>query len=392
MSAGKTPPPPSPSPPAGPPAISCCPVCQSEYSERETMHCFTCGWYLMPLPSNFTGAAAAVLASREQVRLAWAREAWSKTQLTTQLNQVHAQLKRARHERAQIHSQLQQVLRGQQEGGLELMAQTLLQVLDGVNRLQDLVEGGAIAADPVPGGASGGASLSPAALSAIAVPPAIPSGSPPVTAYPSPAPAPIPASVPRGATPNSPFPPDPEEVTLLQFEPVAANGTVRGADSGPRSPLPSFSMAVDRGKGALAGAYQALEQLLAQGQWREADIATTQIMLEVVGREKASWLRVEDIENFPPQDLKMLDELWSRYSKNRFGFSTQNRLWTQIVARSTSPVEAWCEFGDALGWHANKSLTFSLKAPAGHLPYCSSVGIWWCSGLFPRAIAAATAQ
>jgi hypothetical protein len=363
------------------------------------MHCFTCGWYLMPLPSNFTGAAAAVLASREQVRLAWAREAWEKTQLTTQLNQVHAQLKRARHERAQIHAQLQQVLRGQQEGGLELMAQTLLQVLDGVNRLQDLVEGGAIAADALPSGASGGGGyLSPAAISAIAVPPAIPSVSPVSPPY-----SPTPAPVPRVATPNIPFPPDPEEVTLLQFEPVAANGSGHssGHNSGhssgsgmgaARSPLPSFSMAVERGKGALAGAYQALEQLLAQGQWREADIATTQIMLEVVGREKASWLRVEDIENFPPQDLKMLDDLWSRYSQNRFGFSTQNRLWSGIVARSTSPVEAWCEFGDALGWHANKSLTFSLKAPAGHLPYCSSVGIWWCSGLFPRAIAAATAQ
>ncbi|GAB4347217.1 MAG: hypothetical protein Fur0042_13370 [Cyanophyceae cyanobacterium] len=350
----------------------------------------------MPLPSNFTAAAAAVLASREQVRLAWAREAWSKTQLTTQLNQVHAQLKRARHERAQLYSQLQQVLRGQQEGGLELMAQTLLQVLDGVNRLQDLVEGGAIAAESLPSGAEGGGGtyLSPATISAIAMPPA---AAPAALHHP---PTPMPAPVPRGATPNIPFPADPEEVTLLQFEPVAANGSARGAGSGPgaempmgaaRSTLPSFSMAVDRGKGALAGAYQALEELLAQGQWREADIATTQIMLEVVGREKASWLRVEDIENFPPQDLKMLDELWSRHSKNRFGFSTQNRIWTQIVARSTSPVEAWCEFGDALGWHANKSLTFSLKAPAGHLPYCSSVGIWWCSGLFPRAIAAATA-
>lgn len=372
------------------------------------MHCFTCGWYLMPLPSNFTGAAAAVLASREQVRLAWAREAWAKTQLTTHLNQVHAQLKRARHERAQIHSQLQQVLRGQREGGMELMAQTLLQVLDGVNRLQDLVEGGAIAppiagpplgqfpshTQPIP--SSHASSHASSHTSFHTSSPASPVPVPPMPPMP-------PGPAPRVATSNIPFPPDPEEVTLLQFvEPAAANGSRASAGSGSgmgagagattRSSLPSFPTPAARGKGALEGAYQALEQLLAKGQWREADIATTQIMLEVVGREKASWLRVEDIENFPPKDLKTLDQLWSRYSSDRFGFSTQNRIWSEIAAHSTSPVEAWCEFGDALGWHANKSLTFSLKAPLGHLPYCSSVGIWWCSGLFPRAIAAANAH
>jgi hypothetical protein len=53
-------------------------------------------------------------------------------------------------------------------------------------------------------------------------------------------------------------------------------------------------------------------------------------MLKVSGREKEGMLDRFSIEKFPSQDLLTLDQLWRRYSKERFGFSVQKRIWQSI--------------------------------------------------------------
>ena len=132
--------------------------------------------------------------------------------------------------------------------------------------------------------------------------------------------------------------------------------------------------------------YRRLHKLLAAGKWSEADRETTRLMLKVAGRSPASWLRIEDIENFPAGDLQAIDRLWVAYSQDQFGFSVQKRLWLDIIDDSTSQVEAWCQFGDRLGWLSKKKMGAGLSSPAGHLPSCSSVGVWWSSGLFLQVL------
>ena len=132
--------------------------------------------------------------------------------------------------------------------------------------------------------------------------------------------------------------------------------------------------------------YRKLHKLLAAGEWYEADRETTRLMLKVAGRSATSWLRIEDIENFPAEDLQAIDRLWVAYSQDHFGFSIQKQLWLDINDGSTSQVEAWCQFGDSLGWLSKKNLGTGLKAPTGHLPSCSSVGVWWSSGLFLQVL------
>ena len=70
--------------------------------------------------------------------------------------------------------------------------------------------------------------------------------------------------------------------------------------------------------------YSRLQQLLAAGNWKEADKETRKVMLQVVSREsKRGWLKTEDIDNFPCEDLQTIDQLWLHYSQGKFGFSVQ---------------------------------------------------------------------
>jgi hypothetical protein len=120
--------------------------------------------------------------------------------------------------------------------------------------------------------------------------------------------------------------------------------------------------------------YSPLRQLLAAGKWKDADLATTAVMLQVCDRKQAGSLTPQDIETFPCPDLQTIDNLWLEYSKGRFGFSVQGHLWQTAGGNSNPDWNAWCRFGQHVGWYVRDSwlwwndLTFSLNAPVGHLP------------------------
>ena len=125
--------------------------------------------------------------------------------------------------------------------------------------------------------------------------------------------------------------------------------------------------------------YIRLENLLAAGEWREADLETTAIMLKISGRESKGWLRAQDIINFPCHDLLKIDNLWVRYSNGKFGFSIQKEIWkscgaTQDNSYQINDVENYYYCGEKLGWKIEDKLltygelSFYLKAPKGHLP------------------------
>ncbi len=118
--------------------------------------------------------------------------------------------------------------------------------------------------------------------------------------------------------------------------------------------------------------YTKLRDLLAAGNWKDADQETLAVMLKASGREKEGYLDPESIVNFPCTDLRTIDQLWVKYSKGLFGFSVQKRIYESVGFY-------YEKFGDRVGWRKlrlffNKEwltyseLTFSLNAPQGHLP------------------------
>ncbi len=129
--------------------------------------------------------------------------------------------------------------------------------------------------------------------------------------------------------------------------------------------------------------YTNLRNLLASGQWREADQETLAVMLKAANREEDRWLRVEDIEEFPCTDLRTINSIWVKYSKGRFGFSVQKRIWESVGGTPNADYETYCHFGDRVKWRVDnkwmwyEDLTFTTEAPAGHLP----VWAWTYPGL-----------
>lgn len=128
--------------------------------------------------------------------------------------------------------------------------------------------------------------------------------------------------------------------------------------------------------------YSKLEELLKQGKWKEADQETAKVMLQAANRISEGWLRYEDINNFPCEDLRTIDQLWVKYSNGKFGFSVQKKIWLEVGGKVDYDMEK--KLGDRIGWRKKDDwinydhLTFSLQAPLGYLPRVFTSG--WGGG------------
>jgi hypothetical protein len=127
--------------------------------------------------------------------------------------------------------------------------------------------------------------------------------------------------------------------------------------------------------------YQTLEVLLKTQQWREADQETYRLIVSTVGKEDGQWFDRKDLEEFPCEDLKTIDDLWVQYSQGRFGLSVQKQIYVDCGAKLDGQYpgdKIWDEFMDRVGWQrkGDKYLnSIDLKANLD----LSSVGEfpWW---------------
>lgn len=122
--------------------------------------------------------------------------------------------------------------------------------------------------------------------------------------------------------------------------------------------------------------YGPLREQLAAQQWQWANAETIGLMLKIVGRQAAGWLRLEDLQQFPVEDLRTIDRLWYNSSGGRFGFCVQQQVWYAVVGTPYAALDDWYAFSDCLGWSLRslwldwRHLIFDLEtAPIGHLPH-----------------------
>lgn len=139
--------------------------------------------------------------------------------------------------------------------------------------------------------------------------------------------------------------------------------------------------------------YTRLHNLLAAGNWEDADYETYRVMLKVVGREEGDWIRDEELMKFPCTDLNAIDRLWVEYSNKRFGFSVQSKIYRECggIPDLNQPQfiysEAWKKFGESVGWKVKgeqywkvlSKVTYNNQAESGHLP----IRIFLCSSQQP---------
>lgn len=128
--------------------------------------------------------------------------------------------------------------------------------------------------------------------------------------------------------------------------------------------------------------YRELVNYLASGSWKEADQETNQLMLQAVGDEavKRGYLTLEEIRNFPCDDLLLIDQLWVKFSGGKFGFSVQKQIWLEVGGKldfgkdEKAAIAAYEKMSDRNGWRVNGDftsyqVTFDTSAAAGHLPF-----------------------
>ncbi|UJS06233.1 GUN4 domain-containing protein [Cylindrospermopsis raciborskii] len=142
--------------------------------------------------------------------------------------------------------------------------------------------------------------------------------------------------------------------------------------------------------------YKRLENLLKPKRFREADEETAKIMVEIANKQSDGWLRAEDAEKFPHQELLTIDDLWLRYSQGKFGISIQQQIYKNLGGTKEYSPSIWISFGDRTGWRHNgywlsynsiMSLYYddlwSLYAPKGQLPLLGGWEQWGCEvGMF----------
>lgn len=152
--------------------------------------------------------------------------------------------------------------------------------------------------------------------------------------------------------------------------------------------------------------YKRLENFLKAEKFQEADLETKNIVLFYSGKKHDEKMEIEEIRNLPESVLIIIDELWTEYSNQKFGFSVQRDIWQEIISpkkgimsrilpfKNNEPTdseqEKWYKFGRYVGWRNQtnkttdkekwivyKNIDFTLNAPTGCFPYFRN---WWGSG------------
>jgi hypothetical protein len=123
--------------------------------------------------------------------------------------------------------------------------------------------------------------------------------------------------------------------------------------------------------------FTALRDLLAAGNWRDANNKTFSLVLQSTKRTNQGWLSLQSIREFSCQDLKIIDSLWTKYSQGRFGWSVQFPIFISTGNKPGRLVDdqAYLDFGDRVGWRKGgdwiifkEDLTYGLDGPIGELP------------------------
>lgn len=148
--------------------------------------------------------------------------------------------------------------------------------------------------------------------------------------------------------------------------------------------------------------YHSLEELLALADWRRANDLTGFIMSNIIDKEKElirnntklshqQKFQRELFKRHPNEDYIILDLLWLVYSKGKFGFSQQIKIWQNLNHNENLEIKDACfKFCDIVGWKIGdyiprigyvgyyntiqKDFIYNISAPEGHLPHGCLIG------------------
>ena len=124
---------------------------------------------------------------------------------------------------------------------------------------------------------------------------------------------------------------------------------------------------------------QQLELYLQGKEWEKADRETKELILYAVGKDSVEHLFLNDLRNFPGDDLLAIDGLWTKYSNGHYGFSIQKQIYVECGGKldfSSPSSETWNKFCDRTAWKSEGKLVDypqpffdnNFMREKGHLP------------------------
>ncbi|MHC5915240.1 MAG: AAA-like domain-containing protein [Nostoc sp.] len=125
--------------------------------------------------------------------------------------------------------------------------------------------------------------------------------------------------------------------------------------------------------------YTPIQKLLEAKDWKKADEETYRLMTQKVGKKGIQILVRSDFENFPLEDLYVVNTLWEKYSDAKFGFRRQKEIWLKSGSIGQARLAPVIKFWQAVGWISEGELeeielneiNYQLqqeKTPDGYLP------------------------
>ncbi|KAF3886015.1 MULTISPECIES: GUN4 domain-containing protein [Nostocales] len=163
------------------------------------------------------------------------------------------------------------------------------------------------------------------------------------------------------------------ELQLKQFNQLLSNLSDRIAKS-----EDNFLLIADIHK------YKKLQELLIVGDLREADWETIRVIQAITKEPELGDITPDDMRQFPCDELRVIDNLWTKYSEGRFGFSVQIKIYQSVGGSLESTInqdsKAIERFGERVGWREDNrwkkcdDLDYTLAAPIGCHP-----SRWWNS-------------
>lgn len=129
--------------------------------------------------------------------------------------------------------------------------------------------------------------------------------------------------------------------------------------------------------------YGPLQEFLVNGKFKEADLETSRLILEISNCKNPDSLTPDNISKFPCNALKIIDRLWRIYSQDRFGYSIQTNIYCQVGGSEetlkTQNIQVFQKFGDKVSWRVNNQWQgnnypqwdFTINAAKGCFPAVS---------------------
>ncbi|XP_039010748.1 tetrapyrrole-binding protein, chloroplastic-like [Hibiscus syriacus] len=180
------------------------------------------------------------------------------------------------------------------------------------------------------------------------------------------------------------LPPPPPPSSLFLKPPSTTTSSTNILSTTSSSSSTTFSLPSSTTSTTTTSSFDTLQHLLSTQNFRQADEETRRLLILLAGEQsqKRGYVFFSEVQYIPETDLKAIDELWRKYSNNKFGYSVQKNIWKKVnkdftklflklgwMKKLDTEIEQYNyrAFPDEFTWELND------ETPEGHLPLTNAL-------------------